>query len=41
MSAKKNEAHKLWLGLEKRFPSTNVGAADENGLNKMRSSLLF
>ena len=35
MSAKRNEAHKLWLDLEKIFSSASVGAADENDLNKM------
>ena len=33
---KRNEAHKLWLDLEKIFFSTNVVAADESDLNKMR-----
>ena len=34
---KRNEAHKLWLDLEKKFSSTSVGAADESDLNKMRN----
>ena len=37
---KRNEAHKLWLDLEKRFSSTSVGAADESDLNKMRQMIL-
>ena len=37
---KRNEAHTLWLDLEKRFSSTSVGAADENDLNKMRQMVL-
>ena len=36
----RNEAHKLWLDLEKRFSSTSVGAADESGLSKMRQMIL-
>ena len=40
MSAKRNEANKLWLDLEKRFSSTSVGAADESNLNKMRQMVL-
>ena len=37
---KRNEAHKLWLDLEKRFSSTSVGAADESDLNKKRQMIL-
>ena len=37
---KRNEAHKLWLDLEKRFSSTSVAAADESDLNKMREMIL-
>ena len=37
---KRNEAHKLWLDLEKRFSSTSVGAADKSDLNKMRQMIL-
>ena len=37
---KRNEAHKFWLDLEKRFSSTNVGVADKNDLNKMRQMVL-
>ena len=40
MSAKRNEAHKLWLDLEKRFSSTSVGTADESDLNIMRQIIL-
>ena len=40
MSAKRNEALKFWLDLEKRFSSTSVEAADENDLNKMRQMVL-
>ena len=36
----RNEAHKLWLDLEKRFSSTSVGAADGRNLNKMRRMIL-
>ena len=40
MKAKKNEAQKLWLLLEKKFSSTSVGKADEKNLNKMRQMVL-
>ena len=40
MPKEKNEAHKLWLDLEKRFSSTSVGAADESDLNKMSQMIL-
>jgi len=41
MSAKKrNEAHKFWLDLEKRFFSTSVGAADKSDLNEIRQMIL-
>ena len=37
---KRNEAHKLWLGLEKRFSSSSAWAADEMDLNKMSKMVL-
>ena len=37
---KRNEAHKIWLDLEKRFSSRSIGAAEENSLNKMRQMVL-
>ena len=35
MSAKRNEAYKLWLDLKKRFSLISVGAADDSDLNKI------
>jgi len=40
LSFKRNEAHKLWLDLEKRYSSTSVGAAVEKDLNKTRQMVL-
>ena len=37
---KRSEAQKLWFDLEKIFSLTNVEAADENDLNKMRQMVL-